>query len=104
MKHMITFAILIVSMSSFAGCLDKVTSDYRELTIQRNYDYDWVGLKSSSIADYSKRWSTFTTQKSGDQYEVFEGQSEYMSGLGIDALIVDRNTCETVEVIEVYAE
>jgi hypothetical protein len=108
MKKLLLALTLIASLSALASeskCFKKVSKDYRQLTIERNYDYDYVIDEVMSIEEMADRWEyTFETELAGDNYIVYQAASEYMSGFGYDALIVDRDTCETVEVDEVYAE
>jgi hypothetical protein len=105
MKKLILALTLILSFSVMADdCLEKVRADYKQLTIERNYDYDFVGDAPTTIEQMMLIWDTFETEYEGDSYIVYQASSEYYGGYGVDALVVSKNSCETVEVVEVYAE
>lgn len=106
MKYLM-IALFLLSLASFAGvsCYEKIEADYRAFNIARDYEFDYVSKRAVvSIEKAKEIYETFDTELSGDEYEVYVGVSEYMSGYGEDALVVKKATCETVEVVEIYAE
>lgn len=108
MKKLILAVSFILSFSAMATeskCFQKVSADYSQLTYERNYDFEYVIDNVMTISEMKEKWEgTFETELSSDHFIVYQAASEYMGGFGYDALVVDSETCETVEVDEVYAE
>lgn len=114
---------LVLSFSALAGnCRKQAEEAYKQQVVKQHREWDQsYGI---SADDYSQSYEeaylsrreaisidqafdtydSFSTDLEGADYEVYVGVSEYMSGYGEDAVVVEKSTCKAVEFINVYAE
>lgn len=103
MKNLALIIALISSTSAFA-CLDQAVRVFEQEMQARRHDNIQVYPQSKKLA-VGEVYETYGTVFSYDiDVEIFEGTSEFMSGFGVEAIIMDPKDCTLIELVQVYAE
>lgn len=97
--------ISLSSMASSRNCQERVIQDYIAAT--PGYEYHSLSNEVMRILKNEKSFTAYGKKFEIDyafDVEVYFGSNEYMSGYGVDALIVEPTTCETLKIVNVYTE
>lgn len=102
--------LLVLSLFSFSAmavqaCEDKVLNDYIKAVPANEY-HALTGevLKVQKGQKSFKAYGVTVEVNFNFDIEVYMASSEYMGGYGVEALVVDPRTCETLKMENVYSE
>ena len=102
------FLALTLSISGFAlakNCEDKVLADYIKAVPQNEYHHLTGEVMKLAPGQKSfKAYGVTVVTGFNKAMDVYMAASEYMSGYGVEALVVDPETCETIKMENVYSE
>lgn len=101
-------ALLLLSSLLFStnvlACYSQAVSIYTETMNERRHDNIHVYKEAVQL----KSGQSYETYGVVFEYEqdvlIFEGSSEFMSGFGVEAIVLEPNTCRLIEMVQVYAE
>lgn len=106
MKFYILALSLVASTSILASeCEQKVLQDYMK-NVSSN-EFHSLSNEVLSIKKNQKSFEAYGVEVAlnyNHDVEVYFGSSEYMGGYGVEALVVDPATCETLKIENVYTE
>jgi len=103
MKKIILAVALISSTSAFA-CLDQAVRVFGQEMQARRHENIHVYPQSTKVPA-GQTFETYGTVFSYDfDVEIFEGTSEFMSGFGVEAIVMDPKDCSLIDLVQVYAE
>lgn len=94
---------MLLTTSAFA-CYDQAFSFYnQEMTARHHQDIhvhkDAVQLVAGEV------YEMYGVKFEYDQnVMIYEGSSEFMSGFGVEAIVLEPNTCRLIEMVQVYSE
>ena len=102
------FALFLVSLSLTAfgrSCEEHALEEYSRITNQNEYHYlTGTRLKADKNAQSIEYFGTQIRLGFDKQVEIIIAASEYMGGLGYDALVVDPSDCRILQITNVYTE
>ncbi|MGK0367570.1 MAG: hypothetical protein ACI9QD_000707 [Thermoproteota archaeon] len=109
MKKLICILLLLGSFSALAteSCSSKVKTYWQDFNDARGYDNFGIDANPIDLNKYiNEAYNSdinFPVYESSD-LSVYQGYSEYYSGYGIDAVVVENETCKIIDVVVIYVE
>lgn len=105
MKALFSLVVLFSSSVVLANCEEKVLDQYIKLTPAQEFHHltqEAIKIKprQRSLVLYGE----IIELNFNNSMEVYVAGSEYMSGYGVEALIVDPKTCKVVRMENIYRE
>lgn len=106
MKALTLAVTLMISGLAFANnCEDKVLADYIKAVPQNEFHHlTGEVIKLLPAQKSFKAYGVTVVTGFNKATDVYMAASEYMSGYGVEALVVDPETCETLKMENVYTE
>tara|TARA_R110000868_G_scaffold80095_2_gene227769 strand:- start:29882 stop:30202 length:321 start_codon:yes stop_codon:yes gene_type:complete len=97
----------ILSISSVHACYDVALKAYTAQMNERRHDNIHVSKEAVRLTS-GDSYELYGVLFSHDQYEsdvlIYEGSSEFYSGYGVEAIVVEAKNCHLIEMVQVYAE
>jgi hypothetical protein len=103
---LIVATFLLISMNLFAeDCFRAVEQGYSEHNEIHGYSTQNISKNGLTSKSFKSQWKEFEAQNyQSSKFLIYKGLSLKQNIAGVDAVIVDRDTCEIVDVAEVYVE
>tara|TARA_R110000868_G_scaffold143075_13_gene360797 strand:- start:4760 stop:5080 length:321 start_codon:yes stop_codon:yes gene_type:complete len=99
------FSTLLIS--NVHACYDVALGAYTAQMTERRHQNIHVSKQFTRL-NQGESFDMFGVLFSHDQYErdvlIYEGSSEFYSGYGVEAIVVDAKNCHLIEMVQVYAE
>ena len=103
MKNLIFISLITLSASVHA-CFEQASQVYEQEMRARRHDQIHVYPQGKTVLA-GDQFETYGTIFSYDQdVVIFEGTSEFMSGFGVEAIVMNAKDCSFIEMVQVYAE
>lgn len=103
MRYFLVLCFMLAIVDAHA-CYDSAYNFYSSEMTERRHDniYVYPQPKKLSAGEQTEIYGTVF------QYDqdvlIFEGSSEFMSGFGVEAIVIDGANCSVIEMVQVYAE
>ena len=106
MKTLILVLSLAISSVAFGkSCEEQALKSYMNTFVNNEFHHLTGEVYSFKKLEKSFKYYGTEVELGFDvDVEVFFAASEYMGGYGIEAVVVDSLTCETLKMVNVYAE
>ncbi|MBH46563.1 MAG: hypothetical protein CME71_00155 [Halobacteriovorax sp.] len=104
-----TIALILSTLliSNVHACYDVALGAYTAQMSERRHDNIYVSKEVVRLTQ-GESHELFGVLFSHEQYEsdvlIYEGSSEFYSGYGVEAIVVDAKNCHLIEIVQVYAE
>lgn len=99
--------VLILSfftISNVHACFEQANNLYQGEMGQRHHDNIYVSKNFVKLPAGEEHVMFGTVFSYTQDVLIFEGSSEFMSGYGIEAIVLDPSSCQFIEMVQVYAE
>lgn len=104
MKSLLVLISSILFSANAVACYSQAVSVYTQAMNERRHDNIHVYNEAVQL----KAGQSYDSYGVIFEYEqdvlIFEGSSEFMSGFGVEAIVLEPNTCRLIEMVQVYAE
>lgn len=106
MKLIFICAFVFFSITALAkDCQRTVLDAYSEHNEIHGYKTQEISKNALSVESFKSKWTEFeASDYKNPNFLVFKGLSLKQNVVGVDAIVIDRESCEIVEVSEVYVE
>ena len=104
MKSLLLVLSSLLFSTNLMACYSQALSVYTSAMNERRHDNIHV-YKEAVQLNAGQSYETYGVVFEYEQdVLIFEGSSEFMSGFGVEAIVLEPNTCRLIEMVQVYAE
>ncbi len=104
MKFFAIISLLMTFSTTSFACFDQAFALYNEeMSSRRHQDihvyHEAVRLKAGDVHDMYRVKFFYD-----EDVLIYEGSSEFMSGYGVEAIVMEPTSCKFIEMVQVYVE
>lgn len=100
----IIIALSFILISNAHACFEQANEIFNDAMELRRHEQIYVHPEAKSLlADESHRMYG-TVFHYGQDVLIYEGSSEFWSGFGVEAIVMNPKDCSLIEMVQVYAE